>query len=246
LDGTLSSKRSSGVESDAASSTTESVPSPKPEKYVSLDKPFVLQEMKTPSKEAASLSWWVSPFQFYVVPKSSSAKYDNVLRDMRQFYRQKQHQPLQLKVGSTVVVRQRKDNAILRATVTACNHMMRKYRVFCVDTGSMITVTSEDVWQLEQRFAEAPCMAHRCSFHSVVTNYDPLYIVDRMEKFVPVNAKVECEFLSKEKSNQTTNNNSSCSYTINMFVNGASLRDTLVKAEFLTEVAPGKTTSCYH
>jgi len=89
-------------------------------------------------------------------------------------------------------------------------------------------------------------MAHRCSFHSVVTNYDPLYIVDRMEKFVPVNAKVECEFLSKEKSNQTTNNNSSCSYTINMFVNGASLRDTLVKAEFLTEVAPGKTTSCYH
>ncbi|XP_017015661.2 protein tudor [Drosophila takahashii] len=233
LDGTVSSKRSSGVESDAASSTTESVSATKPEKYIPLDKPYVLQDMKTPGKEAASLSWWVSPFQFYVVPKSASAKYDNVLRDMRLFYRQKQHQPLQLKVGSTVVVRQRKDNAILRATVTACNHMMRKYRVFCVDTGSLITVTSEDVWQLEQRFAEPPCMAHRCSFHSVVTNYDPLYIVDRMEKFVPVNAKVECEFLSKEKSN-----NSSCSYTVNMFVNGASLRDTLVKAEFLTEVAP--------
>uniref|UniRef100_A0A6P4FIW5 Maternal protein tudor n=1 Tax=Drosophila rhopaloa TaxID=1041015 RepID=A0A6P4FIW5_DRORH len=238
LDGTASSKRTSGVESDAASSTSESVAAIKPEKYVSLDKPYFLQEMKTPGKEAASLSWWVSPFQFYVVTKSASAKYDNVLRDMRQFYRQKQHQPLQLKVGSTVVVRQRKDNAILRATVTACNHMMRKYRVFCVDTGSLITVTSEDVWQLEQRFAEPPCMAHRCSFHSVVTNYDPLYIVDRMEKFVPVNAKVDCEFLSKEKSTHGSSNNSSCSYTVNMFVNGASLRDTLIKAEFLTEVAP--------
>ncbi|XP_017040883.1 maternal protein tudor [Drosophila ficusphila] len=238
LDGTVCSKRSSGVDSDVASSTTESVTATKPEKYVSLDKPYLLQDIKTPGKEAASLSWWVSPFQFYVVLKSASNKYDNVLRDMRQFYRQKQHQPLQLKVGSTVVVRQRKDNAILRATVTACNHMIRKYRVFCVDTGSLITVTSEDVWQLEQRFAEPPCMAYRCSFHSVVTNYDPLYIVDRMEKFVPVNAKVDCEFLSKEKNNNGSNNNSSCSYTVNMFVNGVSLRDTLIKAEFLTEVAP--------
>ncbi|EDW91282.1 maternal protein tudor [Drosophila yakuba] len=238
LDGTISSKRSSGVESDIASSSSEPVAVSKPEKYISLEKPYALQEMKTPSKEPASLSWWISPFQFYVVPKSVSAKYDNVLRDMRQFYRQKQHQPLQLKVGSTVVVRQRKDNAILRATVTACNHMMRKYRVFCVDTGSLITVTSEDVWQLEQRFAEPPCMAHRCSFHSVVTNYDPLYIVDRMEKFVPVNAKVDCEFVSKEKSTHGSNNSSTYSYTVNMFVNGASLRDMLVKAEFLTEVAP--------
>ncbi|KAH8400893.1 hypothetical protein KR009_001677 [Drosophila setifemur] len=238
LDGTISSKRSSGVGSDAGSSTTsESVA--KPEKYVSLDKPYTLQEMKTPGKEAASLSWWVSPFQFYVVLKSAATKYENVLREMRQFYRQKQHQPLQLKNGSTVVVRQRKDHAILRATVIACNHMMRKYRVFCVDTGSMITVTSEDVWQLEQRFAEPPCLAHRCSFHSVVTNYDPLYIVDRMEKFVPVNAKVECDFLFKAKISPNSNNhNAGCSYTVNMFVNGESLRSTLVKAEFLTEVAP--------
>nr|CAA44286.1 tudor protein [Drosophila melanogaster] len=238
LDGNISSKRSSGVGSDIASSSSESVAAAKPEKYVSLDKPYALQEMKTPSKEAASLSWWLSPFQFYIVPKSVSAKYDNIMRDMREFYRQKQHQPLQLKVGSTVVVRQRKDNAILRATVTACNHMMRKYRVFCVDTGSLITVTSEDIWQLEQRFADPPCMAHRCSFHSVVTNYDPLYIVDRMETFVPVNAKVDCEFVSKEKSNQGSNTSSTCSYTVNIFVNGASLRDMLVKAEFLTEVAP--------
>ncbi|KAH8254756.1 hypothetical protein KR032_012016 [Drosophila birchii] len=236
LDGNAvsSSKRSSGVESDTASSSTES----RPEKYVPLDKPYVLQEIKTPSKEAASLSWWVSPFQFYVVPKSLAAKYDGVLRDMRQFYRQKQHQPLQLKVGSTVVVRQRKDNAILRATVVACNHMMRKYRVFCVDTGSLITVTSEDVWPLEQRFAEPPCLAHRCTFDSVLTNYDPLYIVDRMEKYVPVNAKVECEFLYKERISNNHGSQSGYAYTINVFVNGASLQKTLIKAELLTEVAP--------
>ncbi|XP_017033401.1 protein tudor [Drosophila kikkawai] len=231
LDGNAvsNSKRSSGMESDTASSSTES----RPEKYVPLDKPYVQHEIKTPSKEAASLSWWVSPFQFYVVPQSLSAKYDGVLREMRQFYRQKQHQPLQLKSGSTVVVRQRKDNAILRATVIACNHMIRKYRVFCVDTGSVITVTSEDVWPLEQRFAEPPCLAQRCTFDSVLTNYDPLYIVDRMEKYVPVNAKVECEYLYMEKSSQ-----SGCTYTINLFVNGASLQKTLIKAELLTEVAP--------
>lgn len=224
------------MESDAASTASESV---KPEKYVPLDKPYSLQEIKTPLKEVASLSWWVSPFQFYVVLKSSATKYEGVLREMRQFYRQKQHQALQLKVGSTVVVRQRKDNAILRATVVACNHMMRKYRVFCVDTGNLITVTSEDLWQLEQRFADPPCLAHRCSFHSVVANYEPGYIVDRMEKFVPVSAKVECEFLSKERtSHSSSGQNNVRSYTVNMFVNGTSLRDTLVKAEFLTEVAP--------
>ncbi|XP_026841742.1 maternal protein tudor [Drosophila persimilis] len=232
--GSISSKRSSGVES-GASSASESAVAGKSEKYVPLDRAYSLQDMKTTGKEAVSLSWWVSPFQFYVVTKSAAAKYDGLLREMRQFYRQKSHQPLQLKVGSTVVVRQRRDNAILRGTVTACNHMMRKYRVFCVDTGSLITVTSEDVWQLEQRFANAPCLVHRCSFHSVVTNYDNLYIVDRMEKFVPVNARVECEFLSKQ---QISNSNSSCSYTVNMYVNGSSLRDTLVKEKFLTEVAP--------
>ncbi|XP_020804432.1 maternal protein tudor [Drosophila serrata] len=236
LDGNAvsSSKRSSGVESDAASSSTES----KPEKYVPLDKPYVQPEIKTPSKEAASLSWWVSPFQFYIVPKSLAAKYDGVLREMRQFYRQKQHQPLQLKVGSTVVVRQRKDNAILRATIIGCNHMIRKYRVFCVDTGSLITVTSEDVWPLEQRFADIPCLAQRCTFDSVVANYDPLYIVDRMEKYVPVNAMVECEFLYKERIGNNHGSQNGCTYTINIFVNGVSLQKTLIKAELLSEVAP--------
>ncbi|KAL7741869.1 hypothetical protein ACLKA6_012086 [Drosophila palustris] len=77
LDGTAgSSKRSSGVESDAACSAEMTSPKPIPEpekemeKYVALDKAFVLQDIKTPSKEAAILAWWVSPFQFYVVPKS--------------------------------------------------------------------------------------------------------------------------------------------------------------------------------
>lgn len=201
-----------------------------------LDKPFAVQEIKTPSKEAASLSWWVSPFQFYVVPKSLATKYEAKLREMRQFYRQKQHQPLQLKVNSSVVVRQRKDNAILRGTVIACNHMLRKYRIFCVDTGSTLTVTSEDVWQVEQRFAEPPCLAQRCSFDRIVTNYDHLYIVDRMEKFVPANAKVECEFSSKQQQNNNNNNNNTNTYIVKMLVNGASLRDTLINAQFLTEV----------
>ncbi|XP_030564874.1 maternal protein tudor [Drosophila novamexicana] len=245
LDGTASSsKRSSGVESDATSNAEAASPKPlpEPEKYVPLDKAFALHDIKTPSKEAASLSWWVSPFQFYVVPKSIAAKYESVLRELRQFYRQKPHQPLQLKVGSSVVVRQRKDNAILRGTVVACNHMLRKYRIFCVDAGKLLTVTSEDVWQLEQRFAEVPCLAQRCSFDRVVTNYDHLYIVDRMEKFVPANAKVECEFRSKQppaqqQLQQHNNNNSWGTYIVKMLVNGASLRDTLINAQFLTEVA---------
>ncbi|TDG48300.1 hypothetical protein AWZ03_005255 [Drosophila navojoa] len=248
LDGTSgSSKRSSGVESDANSNAETTAtpkaqpqPQPQPEKYVPLDKAYVLQDIKTPSKEAASLSWWVSPFQFYVVPKSLATKYESLLRELRQFYRQKPHQPLQLKVGSSVVVRQRKDNAILRGTVVACNHMLRKYRIFCVDAGNLLTVTSEDVWQLEQRFAEVPCLAQRCSFDKVVTNYDHLYIVDRMEKFVPANAKVECEFKSKQpaqQQHQNNNNNSWSTYIVKMLVNGASLRDTLINAQFLTEVA---------
>lgn len=200
----------------------------------------MLHDIKTPTKEAASLSWWVSPFQFYVVPKSLATKYESLLRELRQFYRQKPHQPLQLKVGSSVVVRQRKDNAILRGTVVACNHMLRKYRIFCVDAGNLLTVTSEDVWQLEQRFADVPCLAQRCSFDKIVTNYDHLYIVDRMEKYVPANAKVECEFRSKQPSqqqHQNNNNNSWGTYIVKMLVNGASLRDTLINAQFLTEVA---------
>ncbi|KAH8269419.1 hypothetical protein KR018_002793 [Drosophila ironensis] len=235
LDGTTSSKRSSGVESDATSTASEPV---KPEKYMPLEITYVLHDIKTPVREAADLSWWVSPFQFYVVIKSIAIKYESLLREMRQFYRQKQHQPLQLKVGSSVVVHQRNNHAILRATVIGCNHMMRKYRVFCVDTGSSITVTSEDVWQVEQRFADIPCLAQRCSFPRIVANFDPLYIVDRMDKFVPLTARVECEFLSKEKAHAPSNYHNSNSYTVKVYVNGDSLRETLMKDRLIYEVAP--------
>ncbi|ALC42057.1 tud, partial [Drosophila busckii] len=229
-----SSKRSSGVESDAPS-TAESTSSgkaataPAAEHYMPLDRSYKQLELKTPRKEAVSLSWWVSPFQFYVVPNALAAKHEQLLqRELKQFYRQKPHQPLQLKVNSSVVVRQRKDNTILRGTVIACNHMLRKYRIYSVDTGCLLTVTSEDVWQLEQRFAEPPCLAQRCSFQNIITNYDHLYIVDRMAQYVPTNAKVDCEFVGKQSN----------SYIVNIMVNGQALRDTLIKQQFLTEVAP--------
>ncbi|XP_030387638.1 maternal protein tudor [Scaptodrosophila lebanonensis] len=230
LDGSAGLKKSSGIDSDGASSTSTTSKSQNPESYLPLDKAFVLQDVKTPHKDTASISWWVSPFQFYVVFKTAATKYDSLLREMKEFYRQKPNQSLQLKVGSSVVVRHRKDGAILRGTVHACNHMLRKYRVFCVDSGNIITVTSEDLWQVEQRFAEAPCLAHRCTFNSVVSNYDHLYIIDRMEKFVPSNAKVECEFLEKHLKSNT--------FIVNIFVNGDSLRDMLVKSQFLTQVPP--------
>lgn len=152
------------------------------------------------------------------------------MREIQLFYKQKSLQQLQLKIGSYVIARYRKENLLYRARILACNQMLRKYKVQFVDIGNQYTVTSEDIWQVEKRFATLPVMAHLCSFSGIVSNYDHLYIIDRMEKYLPAGATLNCEYIEREQE----------MYYVNVKLNGVSLKETLKSEGIITEVAPGK------
>lgn len=203
----------------------------KPITFVPLNKAFPVKAIETPCREEVIISWWISPHQFYTQLKSRSAEFERFMKDIQQFYHKLPLQQLQLKVGSYVMARQRKDNIIYRARIMACNQMLRKYKVHFVDFGNQYTVTSEDIWQVEKRFADFPVMAYLCGFDGIVSNYDHLYIIDRMDKYLPQGVTLQCEYI--EKNNHDL-------YYVNVKVNNVSLKQTLSSEGLITEICPGK------
>ncbi|XP_065370364.1 maternal protein tudor isoform X2 [Calliphora vicina] len=206
-------------------------PKEKPATYtfVPLNKAFPVKAIETPCREEVIISWWISPHQFYTQLKSRSGEFERFMKDIQQFYHKLPLQQLQLKVGSFVMARQRKDNIIYRARIMACNQMLRKYKVHFVDFGNQYTVTSEDIWQVEKRFADFPIMAYLCGFDGIVSNYDHLYIIDRMDKYLPQGVTLQCEYI--EKNNHDL-------YYVNVKVNKVSLKQTLSTEGLITEICP--------
>uniref|UniRef100_T1PB62 Tudor domain protein n=1 Tax=Musca domestica TaxID=7370 RepID=T1PB62_MUSDO len=152
------------------------------------------------------------------------------MKEIQQFYSKLPLQQLQLRVGSHVMARQRKDNIIYRARILACNQMLRKYKVHFVDFGNMYTVTSEDIWPVEKKFADFPIMAYLCGFDGIVSNYDHLYIIDRMDKYLPQGVTLQCEYIEKNSQNDL--------YFVNVMVNKVSLKETLKNEKLITEICP--------
>ncbi|XP_067630078.1 maternal protein tudor isoform X2 [Eurosta solidaginis] len=225
---TESTQRENDVGSEVANNAIEPPQTKLSEEYVALNQPFPVQYLDTPSRDEVIICWWISPHQFYTHLKSRLADFESLMIDIQEFYKQKSLQQLQLKVGSYVIARYRKENRLYRARILACNQMLRKYKVHFVDVGNQYTVTSEDIWQVEKRFASLPVMAYLCSFSGIVSNYDHLYIIDRMEKYLPVGATLNCEYIEREQE----------MYYVNVKVNGTSLKDTLKSEGLITEVGP--------
>ncbi|XP_075166866.1 tudor domain containing protein [Haematobia irritans] len=198
--------------------------------FVPLNKAFPVKQLDTPCREDVIISWWISPHQFYTQLKSRSNDFERFMKEIQQFYSKLPLQQLQLRVGSYVMARQRKDNIIYRARVVACNQMLRKYKVHFVDFGNMYTVTSEDIWPVEKKFSEYPIMAYLCGFDGIVSNYDHLYIIDRMDKYLPHGITLQCEYIEK--------NSQSDLYFVNVIVNKVSLKETLKTEGLITEICP--------
>ncbi|XP_061396523.1 maternal protein tudor [Musca vetustissima] len=198
--------------------------------FVPLNKAFPVKPLDTPCREEVIISWWISPHQFYTQLKSRSAEFERFMKEIQQFYSKLPLQQLQLRVGSYVMARQRKDNIIYRARILACNQMLRKYKVHFVDFGNMYTVTSEDIWPVEKKFADFPIMAYLCGFDGIVSNYDHLYIIDRMDKYLPQGVTLQCEYIEKNTQNDL--------YFVNVMVNKVSLKETLKNEKLITEICP--------
>lgn len=203
------------------------------EEYIPFERPFPRQHIVTPAREEITICWWISPHQFYTHLKSRTAEFEQLMRRMQQFYQNKPNQHLQLKVGSYVVARYRKDNILYRARIIACNQMLRKYKVHFVDFGSQYTVGAEDIWQVEKRFGDFPCMAYLCAISGIISNVDHLLIIDRMEKYLPTGSKLTCEYIERVEDDGDL-------YYVNVNVNNMSLRETLKLDGLITDVCPGR------
>nr|XP_036225781.1 maternal protein tudor isoform X2 [Bactrocera oleae] len=222
------SELSSNAGSELSEQQVQATSTQLPDEYVPLNQAFPVQHLDTPTREEVIICWWISPHQFYTHLKSRLPEFERFMREIQLFYKQKSLQQLQLKIGSYVIARYRKENLLYRARILACNQMLRKYKVQFVDIGNQYTVTSEDIWQVEKRFATLPVMAHLCSFSGIVSNYDHLYIIDRMEKYLPAGATLNCEYIEREQE----------MYYVNVKLNGVSLKETLKSEGIITEVAP--------
>ncbi|KAL9913282.1 tudor domain containing protein isoform 1-T2 [Glossina fuscipes fuscipes] len=212
-----------------ANTSTGSNNSVSSEDYMPLNKSFPVQPIDTPSREEITISWWVSPHQFFTQLRSRLPEFERLMADMQDFYHKKPLQSLQLKVGSHVMARHRKDNVIYRARILGCNQMLRKYKVLFVDYGNQYAVTSEDIWQVEKRFANFPIMAYLCGFYGIVSNYDHLYMIDRMDQYLPQGAILQCEYIEC---------NSRDLYYVNVNVNKVPLKETLLAEGLITQISP--------
>ncbi|XP_073845267.1 tudor domain containing protein [Musca autumnalis] len=198
--------------------------------FVPLNKAFPVKPLETPCREEVIISWWISPHQFYTQLKSRSVEFERFMKEIHQFYSKLPLQQLQLRVGSYVMARQRKDNIIYRARILACNQMLRKYKVLFVDFGNMYTVTSEDIWPVEKKFSDFPIMSYLCGFDGIVSNYDHLYIIDRMDRYLPQGVTLQCEYIEKSTQNDL--------YFVNVMVNKVSLKETLKNEKLITYICP--------
>ncbi|XP_055543913.1 maternal protein tudor [Wyeomyia smithii] len=162
---------------------------------------FELSEQIVPMnmKVAIKLTWWVSPEEFYVILKEDDNKYDEMMKQIQKFYKNKSPVDDVPPVGSTVVVRYQKHNAFYRAQVLKHNEVLGKFKVELVDCGNKTIVTGADLWKLNKRFATLPKMALRCTLTNIKMNCDVKELQNKIDKYVTNERSIECVFLERSE-----------------------------------------------
>ncbi|KAL5285683.1 TDRD6 family protein [Megaselia abdita] len=165
------------------------------EEYVSFDTPFPVQPVPSNSKQTVSICWWYSPFQFYTFDKNTNQLLATLTKQLKEFYSQKKPIAKFLKVGSFVIATDSK-RQFYRAKIIATNPMMKKYKVYLVDHGINLTITDQDVFEVEKRFTMLPKMVNLCSLQGIISNIDHDKAVKDLTPLLNHERNIVCEFLS--------------------------------------------------
>nr|XP_029720118.1 LOW QUALITY PROTEIN: maternal protein tudor [Aedes albopictus] len=200
------------------------------EDYVPYD--FALTEQVIPmnTKVDIKLSWWVSPEEFYVRMKDEETKFEDMMKQIQKFYRNKSTAGDVPPVGSTVIARYQKHNTFYRAKVIKYNESLGKFKVELVDCGIRAIVTGSELWKLDRRFAKLPQLAIQCTLANIKINCEPKELQNKIDRYISNDQPIGCVFLDKTESK----------YLCDVETQGTDLKMALLKdnliAQILTDV----------
>ncbi|CAF4926518.1 unnamed protein product [Pieris macdunnoughi] len=133
---------------------------------VSLDTPFTEPSVEIGSQQEVSVTWIISPENFYTQILSLQAKFLEMMHKIPQLYKGVKSYTGDVPVGASVLARYPADGVLYRATVVGVQPFS-KFIVRYIDFGNKQLVDAKDIWQLERELMELPKMAVHCALVGV-------------------------------------------------------------------------------
>ncbi|XP_065094028.1 maternal protein tudor [Ochlerotatus camptorhynchus] len=196
------------------------------EDYVAYDFAFTEQVIPMNTKVDIKLSWWTSPEEFYVRMKDEESKFEDMMKQIEKFYRNKPALSEVPPVGSTVIARYQKHNTFYRAKILKYNESLGKIKVELVDCGNRAVVTNSDLWKLERRFVKLPKLAIQCTLDNIKINCDVKELVNKINKYISNDQPVQSVFLDKSEDK----------YLCDVETQGVDLKMALLKDNLIAQI----------
>ncbi|XP_050666481.1 tudor domain-containing 6-like isoform X3 [Leptidea sinapis] len=134
---------------------------------VPLDSNFTEPAMELGSQHEASVTWIISPENFYTQLLSQHSKFLEMMHKIPEMYKGVKFHTGNVGVGNSVLARYPVDGVLYRAVIVSVEPFS-KYIVQYIDFGNEQLVDAKDIWQLDQELMELPKMAVHCSLAGVV------------------------------------------------------------------------------
>lgn len=165
------------------------------------------------------MQWWISPLEFYVMPKSKETELTNLMKLIQRFYRNKATIYDNPAIGSYVIARNQQDQKLYRARVLAYNEKLNKFRVCLIDLGKKSVVTLDDIWEMEKRFAKLPVIVVPCTMDKILLNLSVKEFESKIDDYIRSDSNIDCKLLSLLPNEF---------YDVDLVVDGQNLRQQLL------------------
>lgn len=197
--------------------------------YANISDEYAKLSIPLNKKIPVRLAYWLSPFDFHIQLLSTNNEFTLISNQIQEVYQkylcQLEEEP---KIGS-IVMAQIKDNNFHRCKILDYNMDLKKYRVLSVDEGRINIVTMSSLRRVEKRFLSLPEQAIKCGLNNVVCKTHIAIILAKIRSYADNTKQIECEFLTSDTDR----------YTVELIVNGTSLKELLIRDELVAEIPPG-------
>ncbi|XP_047534824.1 maternal protein tudor-like isoform X1 [Vanessa atalanta] len=135
-------------------------------KPLPLETPFIEPSVEIGSQHEVSVTWIISPENFYTQILSLQPKFLEMMHMIPELYKGVKSYSGNVPVGASVLARYPSDGVLYRATIVSVQPFS-KFIVRYVDFGNKQLVDAKDIWQMEEQLMELPKMAVHCSLSGV-------------------------------------------------------------------------------
>ncbi|CAH2090850.1 unnamed protein product [Euphydryas editha] len=131
-----------------------------------LETPFTEPTVEIGSQQEVSVTWIISPENFYTQVLSLQSKFLEMMHKIPEMYKGVRSYSGNVTIGASVLARYPADGVLYRATIVSVQPFS-KFIVRYVDFGNKQLVDAKDIWQMERELMELPKMAIHCSLSGV-------------------------------------------------------------------------------